>query len=51
MIDSQEVFEKDTTISAELLARPALIRVLTHKLTLAVEWLLNLFGLDLSVFG
>ncbi len=49
--DSPEVFEKDTTASAESLARPNLIKALTHESAPAVEWLMDSFGLDLSVIG
>ena len=49
--DSPEVFEKDTSVSAMELARPELIKTLTHESGPAVEWLIDSFGLDLSVVG
>lgn len=49
--DSPEQFEKDTLASAESGARPDLIRALTYESGPAVEWLIDSFGLDLSVVG
>eukprot|EP00056_Hartaetosiga_gracilis_P010031 m.147326 g.147326 ORF g.147326 m.147326 type:complete len:1095 (+) comp13241_c0_seq11:68-3352(+) len=49
--DSKELFEKDTTKSAGEMARPHLIKALTHKSASAVEWLSDEFGLDLSLIG
>jgi succinate dehydrogenase/fumarate reductase flavoprotein subunit len=49
--DSPEDFERDTTASAASGARPDLIRTLTHESGPAVEWLIDSFGLDLSVVG
>jgi succinate dehydrogenase/fumarate reductase flavoprotein subunit len=49
--DSPEQFEKDTLASAESGARPDLIHTLTHESGPAVEWLVDSFGLDLSVVG
>eukprot|EP00656_Telonema_subtile_P044328 TRINITY_DN505_c0_g1_i1.p1 TRINITY_DN505_c0_g1~~TRINITY_DN505_c0_g1_i1.p1 ORF type:complete len:628 (-),score=194.36 TRINITY_DN505_c0_g1_i1:260-2143(-) len=47
--DNNEIFEADTTASAKTGARPALIKVLTHESGPGVEWLINNFGLDLSL--
>lgn len=49
--DAAEIFEKDTTVSAAELARPDLIRVLTHESGPAVDWLMDAFGLDLTVIS
>ena len=49
--DSPEQFERDTLASAESGARPDLIHALTHESGPAVEWLVDSFGLDLSVVG
>ncbi|OBA18935.1 Flavocytochrome c [Metschnikowia bicuspidata var. bicuspidata NRRL YB-4993] len=47
--DSVESFYKDTLATAEKQANPALIEVLTNNSADAVHWLLEMFGLDLSV--
>jgi succinate dehydrogenase/fumarate reductase flavoprotein subunit len=47
--DNNEIFENDTTVSAKEGARPPLIKVLTHESGPGVEWLINNFGLDLSL--
>lgn len=49
--DSAEAFERDTTASAESGSRPDLIHTLAHDSGPAVEWLVDSFGLDLSVVG
>uniref|UniRef100_A0A7S3LPT8 fumarate reductase (NADH) n=2 Tax=Sar TaxID=2698737 RepID=A0A7S3LPT8_9STRA len=47
--DSPELFEKDTTVSAAEGARPDLIHTLTHESGPAVDWLMDAFGLDLTI--
>lgn len=47
--DSAAIFEADTTRSARDLARPDLIKVLTGNSASAVEWLQDIFNLDLSL--
>lgn len=47
--DTPEIFENDTTASAAGGARPNLIKTLTHESGPAVNWLMDRFGLDLSV--
>merc|ERR1712194_541238 len=49
--DTPEIFENDTTVSAMEGARPDLIKVLTHESGPAVDWLMDSFGLDLSVIA
>lgn len=49
--DTAEIFEKDTTVSAAEGARPDLIRTLTHESGPAVDWLMDAFGLDLTVIA
>lgn len=49
--DTPELFEKDTTVSAAEGARPDLIRTLTHESGPAVDWLMDAFGLDLTVIA
>eukprot|EP01013_Petalomonas_cantuscygni_P023777 TRINITY_DN45283_c0_g1_i1.p2 TRINITY_DN45283_c0_g1~~TRINITY_DN45283_c0_g1_i1.p2 ORF type:complete len:662 (+),score=182.11 TRINITY_DN45283_c0_g1_i1:121-2106(+) len=46
--DSVEIFTKDVTDSAGHLARPDLIKLLTHESGPAVEWCSSAFGVDLS---
>ena len=47
--DSVQQFYDDTLKSARDLARPELIKVLTYKSASAVEWLQDVFNLDLSL--
>ncbi|KAL1993260.1 hypothetical protein VTN49DRAFT_3209 [Thermomyces lanuginosus] len=47
--DSVKQFYEDTLRSARDKARPELIRVLTYNSASAVEWLQDVFGLDLSL--
>ncbi|CAD6502319.1 BgTH12-02554 [Blumeria graminis f. sp. triticale] len=47
--DSVKQFYNDTLKSARDQARPDLIRVLTYKSAAAVEWLQDVFNLDLSL--
>eukprot|EP00298_Acanthocystis_sp_HF-20_P015104 c21029_g1_i1.p1 GENE.c21029_g1_i1~~c21029_g1_i1.p1 ORF type:complete len:652 (-),score=297.84 c21029_g1_i1:656-2566(-) len=47
--DTPEAFEQDTKLSAKEGYNPDLVRVLTHESGQAVEWLINHFGLDLSL--
>lgn len=47
--DAAEIFEKDTSKSAGALVRPDLVRALTHQSGPAVDWLMDSFGLDLTV--
>merc|ERR1711998_262441 len=47
--DTPEIFENDTTVSAKEGVRPPLVKVLTHQSGPAVDWLMNNFGLDLSL--
>ncbi|KAK9458412.1 FAD binding domain-containing protein [Dipodascopsis uninucleata] len=47
--DSVEQFYDDTMKSARDLARPDLIRVLTYNSAAAVEWLQDIFKLDLTL--
>ena len=47
--DSVQQFYEDTLKSARDLARPDLIKVLTYKSASAVEWLQDIFNLDLSL--
>ncbi|KAF2459841.1 FAD binding domain-containing protein [Lineolata rhizophorae] len=47
--DSVKQFYDDTLKSARDLARPDLIRVLTYKSAAAVEWLQDVFNLDLTL--
>lgn len=49
--DSVKQFYDDTMESARDKARPALIKVLTYQSAAAVEWLQEVFGLDLTVLG
>mmetsp|Transcript_1843 Transcript_1843/g.2139 ORF Transcript_1843/g.2139 Transcript_1843/m.2139 type:complete len:648 (-) Transcript_1843:117-2060(-) len=49
--DTPEIFEKDTTVSAAEGARPDLIRTLTHESGPAVDWLMDAFGLDLTIIA
>lgn len=49
--DVPELFEKDTTISAAEGARPELIKTLTHESGPAVDWLMDAFGLDLTILA
>lgn len=49
--DTPEIFEQDTLASAAEGARPNLIHALTHQSGPAVEWLMDSFGLDLSVIA
>lgn len=49
--DSVKQFYDDTIKSARDKARPDLIKVLTHQSAAAVEWLQEVFGLDLTVLG
>lgn len=49
--DTPEVFYADTEFSAAEGARPNLIKTLTYESGPAVEWLMNAFGLDLSVIA
>ena len=49
--DTPEIFEKDTTVSAMEGARPDLIKVLTHESGPAVDWLMDSFGLDLTIIA
>eukprot|EP00004_Rigifila_ramosa_P016136 TRINITY_DN37_c0_g1_i3.p1 TRINITY_DN37_c0_g1~~TRINITY_DN37_c0_g1_i3.p1 ORF type:complete len:663 (-),score=188.25 TRINITY_DN37_c0_g1_i3:31-1944(-) len=49
--DSPEIFEEDTILSAGDRVQPDLVRVLTHESGPAVEWLINKFGLDLSLIS
>lgn len=49
--DSVKQFYDDTIKSARDKARPDLIKVLTHQSAQAVEWLQEVFGLDLTVLG
>jgi len=46
--DSVKAFYEDTLKSARDLARPDLIKILTHKSSSAIEWLQDVFALDLS---
>ncbi|KAI8224354.1 hypothetical protein K4K54_005334 [Colletotrichum sp. SAR 10_86] len=47
--DSVKQFYEDTLKSARDEARPDLIKVLTYQSAAAVEWLQDIFGLDLSL--
>ena len=47
--DSVKQFYDDTIKSARDKARPDLIKVLTYKSAAAVEWLQDVFGLDLTL--
>jgi flavocytochrome c len=47
--DTPEIFENDTATSAKEGVRPGLVKVLTHQSGPAVDWLMNKFGLDLSL--
>ena len=47
--DSVQQFYDDTIKSARDKARPDLIRVLTYKSASAVEWLQDVFNLDLTL--
>jgi succinate dehydrogenase/fumarate reductase flavoprotein subunit len=47
--DSVQQFYNDTLKSARDKARPDLIKVLTYKSAAAVEWLQDVFGLDLTL--
>jgi hypothetical protein len=47
--DSVKQFYDDTLKSAREQARPDLIRVLTYQSASAVEWLQDIFGLDLTL--
>ncbi|KAF4872369.1 Fumarate reductase [Colletotrichum siamense] len=47
--DSVKQFYEDTMKSARDEARPDLIKVLTYQSAAAVEWLQDIFGLDLSL--
>jgi succinate dehydrogenase/fumarate reductase flavoprotein subunit len=47
--DSVQQFYDDTLKSARDKARPDLIKVLTYKSAAAVEWLMDVFGLDLTL--
>ncbi|EGS18882.1 fumarate reductase-like protein [Thermochaetoides thermophila DSM 1495] len=47
--DSVKQFYEDTLKSARDRARPDLIKVLTYKSAAAVEWLQDVFGLDLTL--
>lgn len=47
--DSVKQFYDDTLKSARDKARPDLIKVLTYKSAAAVEWLQDVFGLDLTL--
>ena len=49
--DSVKQFYQDTLESARDKARPDLIKVLTYQSAAAVEWLMEVFGLDLTVLG
>lgn len=47
--DSVKQFYDDTLKSARDKARPDLIKVLTYKSAAAVEWLQDVFNLDLTL--
>ncbi|KAE8421904.1 fumarate reductase Osm1 [Aspergillus pseudocaelatus] len=47
--DSVKTFYEDTLKSARDKARPELIKVLTYKSAAAVEWLMDVFNLDLTL--
>lgn len=47
--DSVKQFYDDTLKSARDKARPDLIKVLTYKSAAAVEWLIDVFNLDLTL--
>lgn len=47
--DNVQQFYEDTLKSARDKARPDLIKVLTYKSAAAVEWLQDVFGLDLTL--
>jgi len=47
--DAAEIFERDTAKSAGSLLRPNLVKALTHQSGPAVDWLMDAFGLDLTV--
>ena len=47
--DSVKQFYDDTLKSARDKARPDLIKVLTYKSAAAVEWLMDVFNLDLTL--
>ena len=47
--DSVKLFYDDTMKSARDKARPDLIKVLTYKSAAAVEWLQDVFNLDLTL--
>ncbi|KAL5357287.1 FAD binding domain-containing protein [Aspergillus floccosus] len=47
--DSVKIFYEDTLKSARDKARPELIKVLTYKSAAAVEWLQDVFNLDLTL--
>lgn len=47
--DSVKTFYEDTLKSARDKARPELIKVLTYKSAAAVEWLQDVFNLDLTL--
>ena len=47
--DSVKQFYEDTLKSARDKARPDLIKVLTYKSAAAVEWLQDVFNLDLTL--
>lgn len=49
--DTPEIFEKDTTVSAAELARPDLIKTLTYESGPAIDWLMESFGLDLTIIA
>jgi len=49
--DSVESFEQDVLASAAHLARPPLIKVLTHESGSAVEWCSDRFKVDLSLLS
>lgn len=49
--DCPEDFEADTARSAGDRVRPALVKVLTHKSSSAVEWLSEKYDLDLNTVG
>jgi flavocytochrome c len=47
--DTPEIFENDTKVSAKEGYNAELVRVLTHESGPGVEWLMQKFGLDLSL--
>jgi flavocytochrome c len=49
--DTPELFYEDTAKSASTNLRPGLVRTLTHESGPCVDWLMDRFGLDLTILG